>query len=62
MMFEEKEDGMYRSKTTLRVAIVALFTFMLLGGAFGVGVNLFDLATCRARGGNVVSRNDSGDT
>jgi hypothetical protein len=53
---------MYRSKTTLRVAIVVLFTFMLFGGAFGAGFNLFDLATCRARGGKVVSRIDSGDT
>ena len=53
---------MYRSKTTLRVAIVVLFAFMLFGGAFGTGVNLLDLATCTARGGKVVSRNDSGDT
>ena len=53
---------MYRSNTTLRVGIVVLFTFMLSGGALGAGLNLFDLATCRARGGKVVSRNDSGDT
>jgi hypothetical protein len=53
---------MYRSNTTLRVCIVVLFTFMLSGGALGAGFNLFDLATCRARGGKVVSRNDSGDT
>jgi len=53
---------MYRSKATLRVAIVVLFTFMLFGWALGAGFNLFDLATCRARGGKVVSRNDSGDT
>ena len=53
---------MYRSKATLRLAIVVLFTFMLFGGAFGAGVNLLDLATCRARRGKVVSMNESGDT
>jgi hypothetical protein len=53
---------MYRSNTTRRVGIVVLFTFMLSGGALGAWFNLFDLATCTARGGEIAVRNDPGDT
>ena len=53
---------MYRSKSTRRLGVVVLLAFMLSGGVLGAGFNLFDLATCTARSGKVVSRNDSGDT
>ena len=62
MMFEEKERGMYRSPTIRRLGLVVLFAFVLSGGVFGAGFNLFDLATCTARGGKVVGRNNPGDT
>jgi hypothetical protein len=53
---------MSRSNTIRRLGVVVLFAFMLSGGAFGAGFNLFDLATCTARGGKVVGRNDPGGT
>ena len=62
LMFEKKECGMYRSNTRRRVGFVVLFAFMLSSGVLGAGFNLFDLATCTARGGKVVGRNNPGDT
>jgi hypothetical protein len=61
-MFEEKERGMNRSPTIRRLGLVVLFVFVLSGGVFGTGFNLFDLATCTARGGEVAGRNDPGGT
>ena len=62
MMFQEKERGMNRSPTIRRLSLVVLFAFVLSGGVFGTGFNLFDLATCTARGGKVAGRNDPGGT
>lgn len=53
---------MHRSNTVRRVTAGVLVAFTLSGGVLGAGFNPFDLATCTARGGKVVSRNDSGDT
>jgi hypothetical protein len=61
-MFEEKERGMHRSPTIRRLGFVVLFAFVLSGGVFGTGFNLFDLATCTARGGKVAGRYDPGGT
>ena len=61
-MLEEKERGMNRSNTIRLVTVGVLVAFTLSGGVLGAGFNPFDLATCTARGGKVVSRNDSGDT
>lgn len=62
LRFEARECGMHRSNTIHRVSVGVLVAFMLSGGVLGAGFNPFDLATCTARGGKVVSRNDSGDT
>ena len=61
-MFEEKERGMNRSLTIRRLGLVVLFVFVLSGGVFGTGFNLFDLASCTARGGEVAGRFDPGGT
>jgi len=62
MMFQEKERGMNRSPTMRRLGLLVLSAFVLSGGVFGTGFNLFDLATCTARGGKVAGRNDPGGT
>jgi hypothetical protein len=62
MMSEEKERGMNRSNTIRLVTVGVLVAFTLSGGVFGTGFNLFDLATCTARGGEVADRNDPGGT
>jgi hypothetical protein len=62
MMFQEKERGMNRSLTILPLGLVVLFAFVLSGGVFGAGFNLFDLATCTVRGGKVAGRFDPGGT
>lgn len=53
---------MNRSPTIRRLGLVVLLVFVLSGGVFGTGFNLFDLATCTARGGEVAGRNDPGGT
>ena len=54
---------MHRSKAQRYLAVVVLLTFMLSGGVWGASwFNPLDLATCVARGGQIASSNDSGDT
>jgi hypothetical protein len=53
---------MNRSPTIRRLVLLVLSAFVLSGGVFGAGFNLFDLATCTARGGKVAGRFDPGGT
>ena len=62
LMFKKKEGGMFSSNTRRRVGLMVLLAFMLSSGFLGAGFHLFDLATCTARGGKVVGRNNPGDT